>query len=354
MLPTYASSFARHIVDTAARLGADRETVLSHAGLTWSDLQNPQHRVTQPQLLCLYQAAALLTDYPHMGLLVGEAVRPEGLHQLGYALMSCQTVGEALAVNLRFQALVMGPGQFDTQLSDDLVTLSWRPDGASPALLRPLNETILASWVRFGQWITGSPATPLRVAFCHARPPDIQSYHRVFQCPIDFDCTTNSLTGPRFLLELPLRQANPGLKQALLAAMEKELPLSPQAPLSRRHSNAEMDWVESVKLALLSTLDQPGAHLPRVAGMLHVSERTLKRQLQAKGTSLRTLLQDVRAEQALGQLASAEAPIHQLAAQLGYQSTSAFSQAFKRWQGSSPRTLRHRPPTPPTPDEATS
>ena len=69
--------------------------------------------------------------------------------------MSCETVGEALALNLRYQPLVMGHGQFEQTLTDDTITLCWRPDGASAALLRPINEATLASWVRFGQWITG-------------------------------------------------------------------------------------------------------------------------------------------------------------------------------------------------------
>lgn len=354
MIPTYAGSFASHIADVASSLGADRQTVLAHAGLSSQALMVPQTRVTQPQLLCLYQAAAVLTDCPHIGLLVGESIRPEGLHQLGYALMSCQSVGEALNVNLRYQALVMGPGHFDTKFTADRVTLSWRPDGASPALLRPLNETILASWVRFGQWITGSPATPLEVSFCHGRPPEIQAYHRIFQCPIRFRDETNRLTGPKFLLDLPLKQANPGLKQALLSAMENELHSS---GAHSTHSALDLkgpSLVETVKLALFSTLDQPGPHLPRVAAMLHLSERTLKRQLQTQGTSIRQLLQTLRMEQAMSQLQATETSIQQLSQQLGYQSCSAFTQAFKRWQGNPPRTLRRQPPTPPNPDAVAS
>ena len=200
-------------------------------------------------MLCLYQAGSTLTGNPCLGLAVGEAVRADGLHQLGYALMSCETVGEALAVNLRFQPLVMGQGRFDTQVTDDTVTLSWRPDGASPALLRPINESILASWVRFGQWITGSAATPMSVTFCHARPTELSAYHRIFQCPLTFEGASNSLTGPRFLLDLPLKQANPGLKQALLSAMEAQLP---------QHAPQPMDWLAQVKQALQMTLHQPG------------------------------------------------------------------------------------------------
>lgn len=335
MLPSYASSYVRHVLTVAERLGAHRPTLLDHAGLDEATLADPNARVSQPQVLCLYQAGSTLTGNPCLGLTVGEAVRADGLHQLGYALMSCETVGEALAVNLRFQPLVMGPGRFDTQLTDDTVTLSWRPDGASPALLRPINESILASWVRFGQWITGSAATPMSVTFCHARPADLSAYHRIFQCPLTFEGASNSLTGPRFLLDLPLKQANPGLKQALLSAMEAQLP---------QHASHPTDWLALVKQTLQMTLHQPGEHLPQLAAMLHTSERTLKRRLNEQGTSLRAMLQDLRMEHATKRLQDPDVTIHVIAQELGYQSTSAFSQAFKKWQGTQPSTLRRRSP----------
>ncbi len=341
MLPSYASSYVRHVLSVAQGLGANRQVLLDYAALTEDDLLDPSYRVSQPQVLCLYQAGSTLTGQASLGLSVGETVRPEGLHQLGYALMSCETVGEALALNLRFQPLVMGQGLFDTILTDDTVTLCWRPDGASPALLRPINESILASWVRFGQWITGSGATPLSVTFCHPKPSDLSAYHRLFQCPLGFDGPTNSLTGPRYILDLPLKQANPGLKQALLSAMESQLK---QQPPPRLPGLADTDWTLQVRQALRLTLHQPAGHLPRLAQALNTSERTLKRRLSKQGTSLRELLQEVRMQHALHRLQTPHISIDMVAQELGYQSTSAFSQAFKKWQGLAPSTLRRRSP----------
>lgn len=341
MLPSYASSYVRHVLSVAEGLGANRQILLDYAALDEQALLAPSYRVSQPQVLCLYQAGSTLTGQPSLGLAVGETLRPDGLHQLGYALMSCETVGEALALNLRFQPLVMGQGLFDTIQTDDTVTLCWRPDGASPALLRPINESILASWVRFGQWITGSGATPMGVTFCHARPADLSAYHRIFQCPLTFDGPTNSLTGPRYLLDLPLKQANPGLKQALLTAMESQLK---QQPDPDRPGPGDTDWILQVQQALRLTLAQPGEHLPRLAQALNTSERTLKRRLREQGTTLRELLQEVRMQHALRQLQTPQVSIAAVAQELGYQSTSAFSQAFKKWQGAAPNRLRRRSP----------
>ena len=339
MLPTYASSYVQHLLGVAARLGAERHVLLDYAALQEAPLRDPAFRVSQPQVLCLFQAASALTGAADLGLLVGEAVRPDDLHNLGYALMSCETVGDALNVNLRYQALVMGRGQFATDLSDDTVTVSWRPDGASPALLRPINESILASWVRYGQWITGSQATPMSVTFCHAKPKSLQTYHRVFQCALHFDGDTNSLTGPRYLLNIPLKQANPGLKKILLDTLEAQLQSGARLNTTGQHN----DLVSQVKQALLLMLDQPGGHLLDVARTLHTSERTLKRRLAEQGTSVRALLQDIRLERARQQLLQPSTTVEAIAQSLGYRSATAFSQAFKRWQGVQPTTLRRLP-----------
>lgn len=346
MLPTYASGYVRHVLDVACQLGADRRVLLDHAALREADLLDFGCRISQPQVLCLYQAGITLTGQANLPLLVGEAIRPQDLHQLGYALMSCETVGEALALNLRYQPLVMGHGQFEQTLTDDTITLCWRPDGASAALLRPINEATLASWVRFGQWITGSAATPLSVTFCHARPHDLSTYHRIFQCPLQFDGPTNSLTGPRFLLDLPLRQANPGLKQALTLALEASLTeASATAPHAYSSGSSAADWLAQVRHILQATLDQPAGHLPRLAAMMHTSERTLKRRLAEQGTSVRELLQAARMQHAQERMTQNPLlPLSQLAQELGYQSGSAFSQAWRKWRGTTPTTLRRRSP----------
>ncbi|MCC7061111.1 MAG: helix-turn-helix transcriptional regulator, partial [Burkholderiaceae bacterium] len=64
--------------------------------------------------------------------------------------------------------------------------------------------------------------------------------------------------------------------------------------------------------------------------------------LQAAGLSYKELVEDVRRDLALSYLRQRHLPFSEIAMLLGYSELSAFSRAFRRWTGASPRTYRIR------------
>ena len=81
-------------------------------------------------------------------------------------------------------------------------------------------------------------------------------------------------------------------------------------------------------------------HAPEIARQLGVSQRTLARNLAAEGVSFSTLLAELRLDLANRYLAEEGTSISQVAWLLGYQQVSAFSKAYRRWTGHSPRAAR--------------
>ena len=77
-----------------------------------------------------------------------------------------------------------------------------------------------------------------------------------------------------------------------------------------------------------------------VAGELTITSRTLRRQLQAEGTTFRALLADVRCRLARDYLRTTGMSTEDVAAALGYSDAANFRHAFKRWTGEPPG--RHR------------
>ena len=71
--------------------------------------------------------------------------------------------------------------------------------------------------------------------------------------------------------------------------------------------------------------------LESVSGRLCMSPRTLRRHLQTLGVSFKTLLENERRNIATKRLDKKDISLDQLAELLGYNSTSSFSRAFKRW-----------------------
>ncbi len=73
------------------------------------------------------------------------------------------------------------------------------------------------------------------------------------------------------------------------------------------------------------------------ARALNMSRQTLYRRLKAEGTSFERVLDDLRRETALSYLESERLSVSETAYLVGFSDRSAFSRAFKRWTGRSPR-----------------
>lgn len=73
---------------------------------------------------------------------------------------------------------------------------------------------------------------------------------------------------------------------------------------------------------------------------LAMSERTLRRRLQAEKTGFRDLLEDTRLNQGVERVISSDMPIGQIAFECGYQSQSRFAERFRMRFSMSPTELR--------------
>jgi len=79
-----------------------------------------------------------------------------------------------------------------------------------------------------------------------------------------------------------------------------------------------------------------------------VSERTLKRRLQAEEASFQNLVDQVRLERAGELLQQTAMNLSQIADALGYADAANFTRAFKRWTGQSPSQYRNQESLPTT------
>ncbi len=73
-----------------------------------------------------------------------------------------------------------------------------------------------------------------------------------------------------------------------------------------------------------------------------MSRQTLFRRLKAEGTSFEKLLDALRHRLALGYLRGDKVSVNETAYLVGFSDPAAFSRAFRRWTGSSPREMRRR------------
>src|SRR5262249_34255435 len=108
----------------------------------------------------------------------------------------------------------------------------------------------------------------------------------------------------------------------------------------RSTSLAERPSVREVRDALDYNLMKGKTGLHELAAHLAMSPRSLQRAISVNGMNFRSLLDQARRKRALGLLQDQDLPITEVAARLHYSDASAFSRAFQRWTGRSPRRQR--------------
>jgi len=84
------------------------------------------------------------------------------------------------------------------------------------------------------------------------------------------------------------------------------------------------------------------AHAGEISRKLGMSERTLARRLSREGLTLTRVLGNLKLELAKRYLLDEGLTISDIAWRLGYREASAFTHAFHRWFGKTPREMRSR------------
>ena len=77
-----------------------------------------------------------------------------------------------------------------------------------------------------------------------------------------------------------------------------------------------------------------------IAAKIGGSRQTLYRKLRAEGVTFEQVLDDLRRKMALDYLQARKVSVNETAYLVGFSDPAAFSRAFKRWTGISPREAR--------------
>ncbi|MGL4528094.1 MAG: helix-turn-helix transcriptional regulator, partial [Aestuariivirga sp.] len=107
----------------------------------------------------------------------------------------------------------------------------------------------------------------------------------------------------------------------------------------------EFKWQLGVTRRVYDELTRTPGRFPEiedVASALCMTSRTLRRKLEAEGTSYSELLDSVRRALATDYLKASVLDTEDIAAALGFCDGASFRRAYKRWTGSSPSQLRSR------------
>ena len=131
--------------------------------------------------------------------------------------------------------------------------------------------------------------------------------------------------------ELPLIHADTYLNDLLLKYCE--------AALADRRGDVNQ-LCTRVENAISSLLPQGRVLVEDVARSMGMSKRTLARRLSDDGLNFTEILQQLRRDLAVRYLDDRKLHVSKIAWLLGFNEVSAFTHAFKRWTGKTPRRMR--------------
>ena len=336
MSSSVSVAYLQGLLDYLARQGVDSAELLERVQLSPQILSQRDQRIAASAYLELLGHGVRLTGDAQLGLHLGEAVRPGYYGVLGYLIMSCATLADALHRQARYAALVGNLGQVD--LADEppraglepQVAHSWQP--LLPQQKRQLSEETLAGWVTFGHWISGLDIPPTEVRFQHSAPADIAEYQRIFRCPVLFDQADNALVFPKRLLATPLGQADAQVRLMLDAYADRLL-----GEIQQGHS-----VLDRARLELSRQLPEAGADLQQIAARLALSPRTLQRRLREAGLSFNQLVDETRQQLVLHYLRDPALELAEIAFLVGFSEPGSLARAFRRWTGQSPGDYRRQ------------
>ncbi len=321
-------AYVAAILTAYQRDGRSPAKLLKLVQITPASVHKPAARITARQMELLSGAAMQELGDEALGAF-GRKLPWGSYGMLARASLSSPTLGLALKRWCRHHAL----------LTDDLC-LKLVVEGEQAAIVVQENADhavsrefslvhVLRNIHGLACWFIDSRIPLQGARFPFPAPPHADAYAHMFPGPLKFDAPRAAIRFDARYLALPLRRD----EKALHAMLQRALPLT---VLQYRRDRL---LVQQVRLALAAQPER--SHSAQdVAAALHVSPRTLHRQLKEEGASLQQLKDEVRGERARDLLCRSEQPVKQVAAAAGFRNEKSFIRAFRQWTGQSPAQFR--------------
>lgn len=310
-----------------AELGGNPASMLRAVGLSPNLSHAPEVHIPYSVLADLYSHTAATLGRADFGWLLGERQGLEVLGAIGSAACLQTDMHGALSMLQRSLGFHARGINFEMTAAADTVVLSFGfdfEDVVDCTQLAAVSTALAAGAVR---QLRGGQSTPSRFVLVQPRPDGMDA-PAVHGCKIEFGGTSNALHYPPELLALPV-EIEKSAQQSLDHAWQ-----------SSATGNEDLDLEYRLRAAIESLLPTGECQLPLVARLVGASPRVLQMQLAERGTSFESILRASRERLAKTHLRLGDMSVTELALNLSYNDTTAFSRAFKTWTGASPRAWK--------------
>ncbi len=330
--------YVRSLVLSATEHGCDRASLLADAGITQEELDNALY-FSALKYGQLYNRVMQLTQDETFGMFTGGKVKIGSFRLMCLTLFHCDDLRQAILRLAAFAEVCRG-FRIKQRLSEQgmLARITVAPlsdtseeefeqlaQAASAVQIR----TLLSMWHRVNCWLVGQEI-PITTMYLTCDETSFSSLAETYPQKVLFNQSFNGFEFPVRFLDYPMVQNQETLMEFLRTA-----------PYHLVVSDSIQQNIKNRVRGILSkdvSVAMPNAD--EVAQRLNISVTTLRRKLQAEDSSFQKLKDECRMEAAFHYLSCPDFTNTMIAERLGFDDTSAFFRAFKKWTGVTPGEYR--------------
>ncbi|MFN4327811.1 MAG: AraC family transcriptional regulator ligand-binding domain-containing protein [Limnobacter sp.] len=330
---TVAQAYPLVFANYAITRGFSEAQVLAHTGLTLQQLQEPSARIPAAQHGVIVMNLLNLFQSEHIAIDIGLQSSLTKAGMIGFGLMSCATLREAINLGIRFLPTKVPFYAIDTSEDEHgLVCHIAEAFPLAPVRKFAIENFMVEVWRLFESLFNPmgqrDERSGIELWFDWPEPTYYAAY--ASSLPVcRFNAPSNQIRTPARWLDMRLPTANEATARWVVEQCEQEM----------QGLGYSGDWLARVKNLMLCR----DGHYPSVDDMaqhLHMSPRTFKRRLALHHTNYTALLGEIIQRDAGMLLESTRLSIDEIAQRLGYQDRANFTRAFKKLTGRTPTEHR--------------
>lgn len=318
------------VPDILASLGVDPQALCREAGVPWGIFTDPDNCLPMTDLGRLVELCVRATGREDFGLLVADHVAISSLGLVGFLLKQAPDVRTALSDLVHYLHYNDHCAVPFFDVREGMVTFSYRVIEPEVRAVDQIQDGAIGILRNILRTLCGARMVPTAVALARPRPAAPARYERYFGVPVTFGADVSAMIFPESWLDTPLPHADPALRRLL------------KEQIDLMEAEEADDFPEKVRRLLRACLITRACTIDEISALLQVNRRTLSRRLEQAGTSFRALSGDIQYEIARQFIENTPLSMTQIALALRFSEASAFTRAFHKWSGMSPRAWRTR------------
>lgn len=283
-------------------------------------------------ILLVYEWLASLTlssGDPDLGLKAYHNTHPAMLGILGYAVMSCATLGQALERIVTYHPLISNGSFLKVEFQQERLKLIGFEIGyKAPRAFIDSGAAVILGLIKW--LVPHQNIKPLAAEFVYPEPAGLASLREIFCEEIKFSSDANSLFFAKEIYDYPLISASSKLDSIHTELLKVQLQKTVNGLMSAKVKKTVADELSAGCIPTLQSTSK----------LLKISSRTLQYALQSESLSFTAVFEEARRELAHHLLKNSTYNLKYICATLGFCERSSFHKASLRWFGMTPQSYR--------------